>query len=175
MHRAQTLLLPLRPPVLAAVQQGAESFLPRVSEPWYQNPVPEPCTAHWACCAAGGGDVPAAPHRLCSSTRTRILFRPTVPAPVPQVAEMYLPRRTAFVYEMGGEWAPDVPTLLRRSKEDCPKAGAAPSPCLQSHPAPLGCALPACSPCPLPSAALSPARLALRLLWFWLAPASAPN
>lgn len=37
------------------------------------------------------------------------------------VAQMFLPRRTAFVYELGEAHAPDAPTLLRRSKEDCPK------------------------------------------------------
>ncbi len=33
-------------------------------------------------------------------------------------------RRTAFVYELEDPDAPDVPTTLRRSKDDCPKASA---------------------------------------------------
>lgn len=37
------------------------------------------------------------------------------------VAEMFLPRRTAWVFELGDPAGPDVPTMLRRSKEDCPK------------------------------------------------------
>lgn len=37
------------------------------------------------------------------------------------VAQMFLPRRTAFVYEMEDPLGPDLPTMLRRSKEDCPK------------------------------------------------------
>ncbi|EFN50558.1 hypothetical protein CHLNCDRAFT_136594, partial [Chlorella variabilis] len=38
------------------------------------------------------------------------------------VAELFLPRRTAFVYELEEAGAPDIPTTLRRSREDCPKA-----------------------------------------------------
>ncbi|PRW61028.1 suppressor of mec-8 and unc-52-like protein 2 [Chlorella sorokiniana] len=37
------------------------------------------------------------------------------------VHELFLPKRTAFVYELEDPDAPDVPTTLRRSKEDCPK------------------------------------------------------
>lgn len=44
--------------------------------------------------------------------------------PRSDVREMYLPRRTAFVYEFEGEDAEalesDLPTTLRRSKADCP-------------------------------------------------------
>lgn len=36
-------------------------------------------------------------------------------------AEMFAPRRTAFVYDLEGPFSSDVPTMLRRSKEDCPK------------------------------------------------------
>jgi IK cytokine len=32
-----------------------------------------------------------------------------------------MPRRTAFVYDMDDPEAGDIPTTLRRSKEDCPK------------------------------------------------------
>lgn len=41
--------------------------------------------------------------------------------------EQFLPRRTAFVYdfdEVTDEgFVPDVPTTVRRSKQDCPKVG----------------------------------------------------
>lgn len=45
------------------------------------------------------------------------LFKPfKAPASV-----MFLPRRTAFVYDLDEqEVGSDVPTTLRRSKEDCP-------------------------------------------------------
>ncbi len=43
------------------------------------------------------------------------IFRP----PRVDVAELYLPRRTAFVYEMDS--GNDIPTTLRRSRADCPK------------------------------------------------------
>jgi hypothetical protein len=37
------------------------------------------------------------------------------------VSELFLPRRTAFVYELeDGEDMSDIPTTLRRSKLDCP-------------------------------------------------------
>ena len=36
------------------------------------------------------------------------------------VAEQFLPRRTAFLYELEDVLAPDAPTTLRRSKDDCP-------------------------------------------------------
>lgn len=37
------------------------------------------------------------------------------------VSELFLPKRTAFLYELDGPFASDVPTTLRRAKEDCPK------------------------------------------------------
>ncbi|KAL4420939.1 hypothetical protein ABPG77_001422 [Micractinium sp. CCAP 211/92] len=48
-------------------------------------------------------------------------FDPKQRGPGVPVAELFLPRRTAFVYELEDPGAPDVPTTLRRSKEDCPK------------------------------------------------------
>jgi hypothetical protein len=36
------------------------------------------------------------------------------------LADQFLPRRTAFLFELDDPAAPDVPTTLRRSKEDCP-------------------------------------------------------
>ncbi len=40
------------------------------------------------------------------------------------VSEMFLPRRTAFVYDLDEEFSPsDIPTMLRRSKADCPQVG----------------------------------------------------
>ena len=36
-------------------------------------------------------------------------------------SEQFLPKRTAFVYELDNDGAnPDIPTTLRRSKADCP-------------------------------------------------------
>ena len=58
------------------------------------------------------------------------LFRP----PRINVSELFLPRRTAFVYELDAEpGTSDIPTTLRRSKADCPPVGrpygAFPMPC----------------------------------------------
>ncbi len=37
------------------------------------------------------------------------------------VSEQFLPKRTAFVYELDNDGVnPDIPTTLRRSKTDCP-------------------------------------------------------
>lgn len=42
--------------------------------------------------------------------------------PRTDVSSMFLPKRMAFVYELEeGEATTDIPTTLRRSKEDCPK------------------------------------------------------
>src|SRR5690242_7733737 len=47
-----------------------------------------------------------------------ILFDPPVKR---SVAEMFQPRRMAFVYELDEQdHSTDMPTTLRRSKEDCP-------------------------------------------------------
>lgn len=45
------------------------------------------------------------------------IFRP----PRRDVTDMFLPRRTAFVYDMEGGETLDIPTTLHRSKADCPK------------------------------------------------------
>lgn len=49
------------------------------------------------------------------------------PPRAPRVAEMFHPRRMAFVFEFDSEEAEfnaDVPTTLRRSKADCPQVRA---------------------------------------------------
>ncbi|KAL4452787.1 hypothetical protein ABPG75_008449 [Micractinium tetrahymenae] len=48
-------------------------------------------------------------------------FDPKQRGPGVPVTELFLPRRTAFVHDLEDLDAPDVPTTLRRSKEDCPK------------------------------------------------------
>ena len=50
------------------------------------------------------------------------IFRP----PRRDVTDMFLPRRTAFVYDMEGGETLDIPTTLHRSKADCPKASGRP-------------------------------------------------
>ena len=51
------------------------------------------------------------------------VFRP----PRVNVSELFLPRRTAFVYELDAEpGTSDIPTTLRRSKADCPPVRAGP-------------------------------------------------
>ena len=49
------------------------------------------------------------------------VFRP----PRVNASELFLPRRTAFVYELDAEpGTSDIPTTLRRSKADCPPVRA---------------------------------------------------
>uniref|UniRef100_A0A7I4BV17 RED-like N-terminal domain-containing protein n=1 Tax=Physcomitrium patens TaxID=3218 RepID=A0A7I4BV17_PHYPA len=42
------------------------------------------------------------------------------PQTVSKVNSMFLPGRTAFVFDMDGEFAHDIPTTVHRSKADCP-------------------------------------------------------
>jgi IK cytokine len=42
------------------------------------------------------------------------------PQTVNKVNEMFLPGRTAFVFDMDEEFAHDIPTTVHRSKADCP-------------------------------------------------------
>ena len=74
---------------------------------------------------------PPTPGRPATTTRlgaavVAALLDP--PPPTPPVAAAFLPRRTAFVYELD-EWAfrggpaDGVPTTLRRAAADCPKVG----------------------------------------------------
>jgi IK cytokine len=51
----------------------------------------------------------------------RAVFAAVFNPPKINVSELFLPRRTAFVYELDGDaFASDIPTTLRRSKADCP-------------------------------------------------------
>ncbi|KAK9916318.1 hypothetical protein WJX75_001184 [Coccomyxa subellipsoidea] len=51
----------------------------------------------------------------------RSIFNAVFNPPKINVSELYLPRRTAFVYELeDDEYGSDIPTTLRRSKLDCP-------------------------------------------------------
>ena len=51
----------------------------------------------------------------------RSIFNAVFNPPKVNVSELYLPRRTAFVYELeDDEYGSDIPTTLRRSKLDCP-------------------------------------------------------
>ena len=48
------------------------------------------------------------------------MFRAIFQPPRRDVAGAFLPRRTAFVYDMEDSYV-EIPTTLRRSKDDCPK------------------------------------------------------
>ncbi len=51
----------------------------------------------------------------------RSVFNSVFNPPKINVSELFLPRRTAFVYELeDDEYGSDIPTTLRRSKLDCP-------------------------------------------------------
>lgn len=51
----------------------------------------------------------------------RSVFNAVFNPPKINVSELFLPRRTAFVYELeDSEYGSDIPTTLRRSKLDCP-------------------------------------------------------
>ncbi len=51
----------------------------------------------------------------------RSVFNAVFNPPRINVSELFLPRRTAFVYELeDSEYGSDIPTTLRRSKLDCP-------------------------------------------------------
>ncbi|CAL8466768.1 g6304 [Coccomyxa elongata] len=53
----------------------------------------------------------------------RSVFNAVFNPPKINVSELFLPRRTAFVYELeDSEYGSDIPTTLRRSKLDCPQA-----------------------------------------------------
>ena len=67
----------------------------------------------------------------------RAVYNAVFHPPKVAVAEMFQPRRTAFVFDLDeiGHGL-DIPTTLRRSKADCPKACARPVSC-----APTTCAL----------------------------------
>lgn len=54
----------------------------------------------------------------------RAVYNAAFHPPKVNVVEMFQPRRTAFVFDLDeGENGLDIPTTLRRSKADCPKAG----------------------------------------------------
>lgn len=57
--------------------------------------------------------------RCSTSHRAATATLPTHPTQRPLAP--CVPRRTAFVFELDDPAAPDVPTTLRRSKEDCPR------------------------------------------------------
>ena len=38
-----------------------------------------------------------------------------------QANDLFLPGRTAFVFDLENAYSPDIPTTLRRSKADCPE------------------------------------------------------
>ena len=51
----------------------------------------------------------------------RSVFNAVFNPPKINVSELFLPRRTAFVYELeDSEYGSDIPTTLRRSRLDCP-------------------------------------------------------
>ena len=51
----------------------------------------------------------------------RSIFNAVFNPPKINVSELFLPRRTAFVYELeDDDYGSDIPTTLRRSKLDCP-------------------------------------------------------
>ncbi len=53
----------------------------------------------------------------------RAVYNAAFHPPKVNVVEMFQPRRTAFVFDLDeGENGLDIPTTLRRSKADCPKA-----------------------------------------------------
>ncbi len=56
----------------------------------------------------------------------RQVFQAIFQPPKRDVSQMFLPRRTAFVYDLEDGEALDIPTTLHRSKADCPKAGFLP-------------------------------------------------
>lgn len=61
----------------------------------------------------------------------RAVFTAVFNPPKINVSELFLPRRTAFVYELDGdEYSSDIPTTLRRSKLDCPPVRKPPVLCL---------------------------------------------
>jgi IK cytokine len=44
------------------------------------------------------------------------------------ISELFLPRRTAFVYDLDANFSTtDIPTTLRRSKADCPPVRSLPA------------------------------------------------
>ena len=49
-----------------------------------------------------------------------VLFGPQAKS-AQSVSDQFLPKRTAFLYELEDMFAGDIPTTLRRAKEDCPK------------------------------------------------------
>lgn len=53
----------------------------------------------------------------------RAVFNAIFSRPRTNQTELFQPGRTAFVYELEGGAAPDVPMTLRRSKADCPAVG----------------------------------------------------
>lgn len=85
---------------------------PRAAMPWAPAPktTPTPKTAGHAPNAVAGPNFATPLGRRVYDA----IFRP----PRVEVSEHFLPRRTAFVYELD---ALDVPTTLRRSQADCPK------------------------------------------------------
>lgn len=75
-----------------------------------------------------GGTAPGAASAATFQSRLgrnvyNTLFGPKFDQPIPAaaVSELFLPKRTAFIYELeDSSQATDVPTTLRRAKEDCP-------------------------------------------------------
>lgn len=65
----------------------------------------------------------------------RSIFNAVFNPPKVNVSELYLPRRTAFVYELeDDEYGSDIPTTLRRSKLDCPPVRTTDNPNLTCNP-----------------------------------------
>lgn len=51
----------------------------------------------------------------------RALWSVVIRQPKAAASELFLPRRSAFVYDLEGHgYGSELPTTLRRSKEDCP-------------------------------------------------------
>lgn len=97
-----------------AIPVAAPSTLPQRAVP----PQPRPSATETAPArAAARAPEPAAGPRFATPLGRRVFDAIFRPARL-EIAEHFLPRRTAFVYELD---ALDVPTTLRRSQADCPK------------------------------------------------------
>lgn len=51
----------------------------------------------------------------------RAIFNAVFVRSKPKVNDLFLPGRTAFVFDLEEAFSPDIPTTLRRSKADCPE------------------------------------------------------